>query len=1143
MQSRRILRVSGGLSGLSLAAAGLLLLGCERARTAEVNLPGATELADSVVRLDAAEARRVAEQLEGEISVELAEGLEVRLWASEALMIDPIAIDIDHQGRVFVTGNERSWGPLDIRGHPGWMTEALALRSVEDLRSFLRRDLAPERSDENQWLEDYNQDGVRDWRDLTVQKERVYRLEDTSGDGRADVSQLMVKDFHTEVTDVAGGLLVHGGDLYLGVAPDVWRLRDRTGNGVIETKESISHGYGTHRGFGGHGVSGVTLGPDGRIYWSVGDMGFNVVDREGRRWEYPSQGAVFRSEPDGSGFEVFALGLRNTHEFAFDEYGNLISSDNDGDHPGETERLVYLVDGSDSGWRVNWQFGKYTDPENNDYKVWMDEGLYRPRFEGQAAYIVPPLASFHTGPTGLVYNPGTALSERWRNHFFVSAFTGSSATARIHAFSLRPNGAGFELANDTVLLSGLLTVGMQFGPDGALYLADWLEGWATNGAGRIWRLDAPEAAAAPQRAETRALLAEDFGRRSVGDLQQLLAHPDKRVRLKAQFALVDRSANNALLASARESDQQLARIHALWGIGQLARRNVRRAEPLTGFLGDPDAEIRAQAAKLIGDVRYARAADALMPLLRDESARVRFFAAEALGRIGHRAAVEPLIEMLAENDDRDVYLRHAGSLALARIGDAEPVLALADHPSRAVRIAAVVALRRLQHPGVARFLGDADEYVVTEAARAINDDASIEAALPALARLLEQPRFTNEPLLRRVINANVRVGTPEAAQRLAVFATRDAAPEPLRVEAVAALGVLPSPSVLDRVDGKYRGPVERDPAIARAALEPVYAALLEDRHWPLRVAVAEAAGRVALQPAAPALLARAQNDPEAYVRVVALQALHAMRAPEVDAAIRTASADPDASVRMTAIGLVPALGLPAATAAELLAATLERGSVVERQSALHALGELRTAEANQVLAARLTQLEQGRLATPVQLDLIEAVQASGSAELLARLEQWQAARADQAPIVRFAEALEGGDAGRGRQIVFQNPSGQCTRCHTFNNQGPDVGPSLRGVGIALSRRELLESLVDPSARIAPGYGHVALTLSSGESVTGLLQQETPTHLVVQAGGESRRFAKAEVAQRINAPSAMPSMEHLLTRREIRDVVEYLSTLR
>ena len=127
-------------------------------------------------------------------------------------------------------------------------------------------------------------------------------------------------------------------------------------------------------------------------------MGFDVVDQTGRRWSSPNQGAVLRANPDGSDFEVFATGIRNLQEFAFDEYGNLISVDNDGDHPEETERLVYLTEGSDSGWRANWQYGKYTDPDNNRYNVWMDEGMFKPRFEGQAAHITPPIAAVPPGP-------------------------------------------------------------------------------------------------------------------------------------------------------------------------------------------------------------------------------------------------------------------------------------------------------------------------------------------------------------------------------------------------------------------------------------------------------------------------------------------------------------------------------------------------------------------------------------------------------------------------------------------------------------------------------------------------------------------------------------------------------------------------
>ncbi len=188
-------------------------------------------------------------------------------------------------------------------------------------------------------------------------------------------------------------------------------------------------------------MSGIEVGPEGKIYWQIGDIGFNGVGPDGQKWEHPNSGVIVRCNPDGSDFEVFAYGNRNTHEFVFDEYGNMISVDNDGDHPDEMERLVYVVNGGDIGWRTNWQFGKYNDPDNNTYKVWMDEKMYKPRFEGQAAYIVPSIAQYVNGPTGMLYNPGTALGKKWNNTFFVVEFVGNPAQSGVHAFKLKPQGA------------------------------------------------------------------------------------------------------------------------------------------------------------------------------------------------------------------------------------------------------------------------------------------------------------------------------------------------------------------------------------------------------------------------------------------------------------------------------------------------------------------------------------------------------------------------------------------------------------------------------------------------------------------------------------------------------------------------------
>ena len=377
------------------------------------------------VRLTPAEAAAFAKEARQKVNVEMPPGIELSLWASERLVTDPIAIDVDANGTAYVISSSRANLPLDIRGHADWLPVVHTLKTTEALLQFYQKDLAPSESARNTWIPDLNKDGSRDIRDLTELKERVVRLQDTNGDGVADTSRVMKEGFNDDpIWDVGGGIMAHGGDLFFGMAPGVYRLHDANGDGVIDRQTTISEGYSTHMAFGGHGVSGVTLGPDGRLYWEVGDIGFNVVDKSGKRWAYPSQGAVLRSELDGSNFEVFAAGIRNLQEFSFDEHGNLVSVDNDGDHNGENERVVYIPYGSDSGWRSNWQYGKYTDARNNRYNVWMDEQLFKPRHEQQAAYIVPPVKAWHAGPSGMVYNPGTALSEEWRNYFFVTSFPG-----------------------------------------------------------------------------------------------------------------------------------------------------------------------------------------------------------------------------------------------------------------------------------------------------------------------------------------------------------------------------------------------------------------------------------------------------------------------------------------------------------------------------------------------------------------------------------------------------------------------------------------------------------------------------------------------------------------------------------------------
>lgn len=1096
--------------------------------------------------MDDAKAVQLAESIESIVKPELADSLTLRLWGVDSLVVSPISIDIDDRGRVYYTTTNRARNSeFDIRAHPDWELPSIQLQTIEDKRAFLRKELAPENSKRNTWLKDLNGDGSHDWRDMTVEKENIFRLEDLNGDGVAEKAQLVVDDFHDEVTDVAGGVLAHGDDLFVGVGPDMWRMKDKNGDGIADEKTSLSHGYGVHIGFSGHGMSGVEMGPDGRIYWQIGDIGFNGTDKTGKKWAYPNSGVIARSNPDGSDFEIFASGLRNTHEFAFDQYGNIISEDNDGDHPGEKERLVYIVNGSDAGWRSNWQYGKYRDPNNNTYKVWMDEKLWMPRHEGQAAYITPCIANYVSGPAGFVYNPGSALNSKYKNTFFVAEFVGNPAQSGVHAFKLNLKGASFELGETNKIISGILPTGLDFGPDGALYIADWIEGWNPKSFGRIWKMDIG-GNALPQRQQVQALLAADFSKKKGEELGALLTNEDMRVRQKAQFELVKRGAAGATVfqKALGQTANQLARIHGIWGISQLARQDEKHGQLLLPLLSDKDSEIRAQAAKWIGDIRYKKGGNNLLPLLKDTASRVRFFAAEALGRIAFEPSINPLIEFLKQNNDEDAYLRHAGSLALARIGKAEPIVALSAHPSRALRIAAVVALRRMEHPGIATFLNDADEYIVTEAARAINDDLSIKDALPALGNLLRNTRFTNEALIRRAINANLRTGSAEGLQNLVNYASTTGNPPKLRAEAIDALSTWAKPSVVDRVDGRYRGVIQRDPVALKNTTGNVMIKLLYDRDSSVRSSAVKAINRFAIQEASPLLLTILKTDPKAAIRVEALKALASMQDERIGEAIRQALKDKEKSVRIAGIGLIEKLNIPKELMVSLLSDVIKTKSPEEKQAAVLTLGRIPYQYSQKAFEGFLTQMENGKLSSDIYLELADAIDSTRSPELIARYKQIVTSKPSGDLTAAYAGSLFGGDADRGKKIIYSHESAQCMRCHSYDDLGGNAGPRLNGIASRLTRSEILEALINPSARLAPGYGNVTLQLKDGKTLSGVLISENKSSLTIRADGRQNTvISKNNINKRTNAASSMPDMKPILSKKEIRDVVSFLSTLK
>ena len=469
-------------------------------------------------------------------------GMELALWAPEGLVSDPVAIDLDDQGIAYVTSSSRVNMPLDIRGHPTWTTTAHTLKTVDDLVQFYRRELAPDQSAKNAWIEDSEQGwlarparlpGIQGTRGSDPRHQRRRHRRRVAGRRSKDSTTIRhgTSPAASCTTTARSSSACPRGSI---------GLPTRTSDGVLERRVRSARATTSTRRSAGTASRVSPSAPTGGFTGRSATSGLNVVDKTGRRWAYPNQGAVMRANADGSDFEVFATGIRNLQEFAFDEHGNLISVDNDGDHTGETERLVYIPDGSDSGWRSNWQYGKYTDPKNNRYNVWMDEEMFKPRFEGQAAHIMPPIAPYHAGPSGMVYNPGTALSEEWRNHFFVSSFPGAAA-GRSH---LRVQAEGRWRRVRARERQGAAARHPhrrhEVRADGALYLTDWITGWRRRTPGGSGSSTRPRRRAARRGARSRRCWRRTSTRAARGRLGLLRGTPTCASGQKAQFELVRR---------------------------------------------------------------------------------------------------------------------------------------------------------------------------------------------------------------------------------------------------------------------------------------------------------------------------------------------------------------------------------------------------------------------------------------------------------------------------------------------------------------------------------------------------------------------------------------------------------------------------
>ncbi len=283
----------------------------------------------------------------------------------------------------------------------------------------------------------------------------VLRLLDSDGDGSADQRTLFAAGLDRPV-----GLAFHEGALYISQRGSVLRTRDSDGDGQADERTVILDNLPA---YGLHHNNSLRFGPDGLLYLTLGSSTNNGPEPD------PLNATILRAQPDGSGLERFASGLRNPFDFDFDASGHLFATDNGCDPSvcqDAPEELNHIVAGADYGF---------------------------PRFVGEpppGSGTQGPIATFppHASANGMLVYQGDMFPE-WRGDLFVALFGSYLAGFedvghRVLRVTLTPAGDTFEGEVHPFAEGFARPLDLVVAPDGALLVADFE-------AGSIYRLHRP----------------------------------------------------------------------------------------------------------------------------------------------------------------------------------------------------------------------------------------------------------------------------------------------------------------------------------------------------------------------------------------------------------------------------------------------------------------------------------------------------------------------------------------------------------------------------------------------------------------------------------------------------------------------------
>jgi putative membrane-bound dehydrogenase-like protein len=1029
-----------------------------------------------------------------------AEGLEATLFASEPMVNNPTNIDVDSRGRVWVA-----------EGQNYRMTHRKELPRIEGA-------------------------------------DKIKILEDTDGDGKAD----KVTVFADNIFPIPMGLAVEemygkdgkykGARVYVGNSPDILVFEDTDGDDKADKKTVLLTGFGGVDS--DHGVHGMTLGLDGKLYFTHGDgccsyeakdgshnsRNFDVVDASGRHVSSSNLANTLRVNRDGTEFEILADRQRNNYETSLNAFGNAFTSDND-DDGNRGSRVIWVMDGGSYGYHTP-----------GSPRHWGEE------VPGNTPKLV---GTGNGSPCGITVYEGSLLPGAYKGCLFEA----DAGTRQINFFPIERHGSNFRTEYKVLLASDdnwFRPVDMTAAPDGSIYVADWYDAGVGGHAfrdqdtGRIYRV-------APKGSKP-SLPKPDFA--TIPGLIALLKSPVVASQDAARRLLIERGAESkAALAEVYKDGDPIERGRALWVLAAIeGDRAAIRA------LKDGDPRIREQAVRIlgrdlsqVGTVVFTKPEakkppkglahlNDLLPLANDPDAGVRRELILAFRWLPHARVGEALKTLAKGWDGQDRWYLEALGLAI-QDRDGSFLSELFDG-----KLFGDLDLDKAGQDGRVAvppyFPADRNEAYIS--AGTPDQPANPLSKTLGLAWRLHRPEAL--PLLAKVYPALVAPELQQAGDDVLLLINDKGAATLVAEQALQAVDRSRKVALMAALGRKIGGPW-RDARSSAPVVRLIESSLADPATRLSGIALAMAAFDARYGPTLMGF-AKDPKEPEA-VRLAAVDAVARIRpagTPEfIDGVIAEAKKAGSSPIAEAAVRALPSLR---DANPQLLAMIAGNDYPLGlRREALRAYARAGNGGARKVIElVKESKLPDDLKSEAASIALNDAdARVRGEAAGLLPVPKGASGR----PLPPIRELVQmRGDAGKGRLVFARsandNAATKCTTCHRVQGQGQWVGPDLSTIGTKYGKEELLRSILYPSAAIGYNYKSNVLSLADGRVLTGLIVEEAPDRIVLKTADGKRQVVRpADVEERkVTEVSLMPEgLAEAMTDRDLADLLAFLATLK